>query len=61
MAHKVKDSAPQDRQADQQVDQLLQQHQNQMADLNDKLQDNKERQEQILMERLQAKKLKKER
>ena len=61
MANKVNEEGGQDAQKDWQVDALIHQHQNQMEHLNDKLQDTKDRQEQILMEKLQAKKLKKER
>ena len=43
------------------IDSLLQQHYNQVSNLNDKIQDARERQEQMLMEKLQRKKLKKER
>ncbi len=58
MANKMKQGRMQ---GDWQVDHLIHQHQNQMEHLNDKLQEAKERQEQILAEKLQAKKLKKER
>ena len=61
MANKVNEEGGHDAQKDWQVDALIHQHQNQMEHLNDKLQDTKDRQEQILMEKLQAKKLKKER
>ena len=60
MANKVSEEGS-DAQKDWQVDHLIHQHQNQMEHLNDKLQETKERQEQILMEKLQAKKLRKER
>ena len=60
MANKVTEDGG-DAQKDWQVDQLIHQHQNQMEHLNDKLQETKERQEQILLEKLQAKKLRKER
>ena len=60
MANKVSAEGG-DAQKDWQVDHLIHQHQNQMEHLNDKLQETKERQEQILMEKLQAKKLRKER
>ena len=60
MANKVSEEGSY-AQKDWQVDHLIHQHQNQMEHLNDKLQETKERQEQILMEKLQAKKLRKER
>ena len=59
MANKVNEEGG--TQKDWQVDHLIHEHQNQMEHLNDKLQETKERQEQILLEKLQAKKLKKER
>ena len=46
---------------DRQVDALLHQHQAQMANLEEKLEEDRDRQQRLLQEKLQAKKLKKER
>ncbi len=59
MAHKMNEAG--DKQTDLQVDHLIHQHNYNMEHLNDKLVEAKERQEHILMEKLQAKKLRKER
>ena len=44
-----------------QVDTLLQQHQAQLAHLTDKLEEDKERQARLLQEKIEAKKIRKER
>lgn len=49
------------RQVDHHVDELLQQHYNQVSHLSDKIAETRDRQELLLQEKLQAKKLKKER
>ena len=63
MANKITEKVEDEGEAvpDRAVESLLQQHQAQVANLTDQMEEERERQQRILQEKLQSKKLKKER